>query len=255
MKDRPLTAKDVLSSCMEIEKTRINRRFFLPRQIIFRLNPNILGQLEAIRAKNANLTINPDFIVSLRCYALLNSGLPEILKIEDRHYAYAPQTEFLPSSCLIFTTNYLEARETKVIRSEIDLTGQINQQIQQDLWHDPKLLPRIISVHHWLIVQILERLPGKKSDRQARHRLRRVIASLWLIISLSLSICLGFSLPIHIALKIFIAIVSFYFLIAYFNRVLKQQLRLWILSYLIYSFARNNLKRQQLAWTALAAFD
>ena len=247
MHNRQLTAQEILNSCLEIEKTRINRKFVLPRRIVFRLNPDVLQQLEEIKAENLELPMDGQNLDNLRYYILLNSNFPEILKFKEQQHSL--KSASLSPSSLTFATNYLASNspETTVICSEFDLAGQVTQQIQQDLWHKPQLLPRIVEIHHWLIVQILTCLPLQKSDH-----LSQAIAFLWLIISLGISLYLGFYLPAHIAFQTIFAGLCFYLLSKHLKKIFKQIIRSWSLSYLASSFGKKAIKKRQLAWIVLA---
>ncbi len=65
---------------------------------------------------------------------------------------------------LTFLTHYWQDGEKiTVIRSVISLNGKISQQIRRDCLENPQLLPKLIRVHYWLILQMIAQLPFSAS--------------------------------------------------------------------------------------------
>jgi hypothetical protein len=231
-----LTHRDrhqILNSCIQVAEVRINRRLTVPRQINFRLNGDILEQIEQIKTKNQQLKLSSSNLATLRYYTLLNS----LLKTK---------VNSLP---LNFTTNYIFPNNQclPVVRSLIDLKGQISQQIQQDLWHSPRLLERVLDAHHWLIGQILIQLPLKTPSRILRL-LKILLLLVWVIVV----IYLGSFLPLNNFLKILIICCSFYLTKKYLFTLIKQQGKNWFLKAILAGFLANTTQKRQIALNILS---
>ena len=234
MKNLQLTADNILNSCIRIERAKINHKLSIPHQIVFRLDPEILSQIEQARENNYKLILTPDNLADLRYYALLNYFSAEQLDFNDRlHRAKLMSIERSP---LIFTSNYLFSpnQSKNVVRSIINSEGKICQQVQQDLWQSPQLLPKVINAHHWLILQILSQLPLK-----VNNSLARLLKSLWLITLFLFSICLWIYLPICILFKILIISFFVYFFTKSLKKVIKKKFKIWILHGLFNGFCSN----------------
>ena len=81
-----MIAENTFNDCLHIEHTRVKRGLFLPRQVVFRLNSQVLAQLEAAKTENVSLVINPSRLTQLRFYAFLNSGLSELENFKDQQH-------------------------------------------------------------------------------------------------------------------------------------------------------------------------
>ena len=245
-----MIAEDTFNDCLHIEHTRVKRGLFLPHQVVFRLNSQVLAQLETAKTENVSLVINPSRLTHLRFYAFLNSGLSELENFKDQQHSL--ESPLSPSS-LIFATSYTNAElPTTVVRSQIDLKGKINQQVRQDLYNNAQLLPRIISVHHWLIAQIVQQLPAENSKSDRLIALSRL---LWCVVWGLLSLCLGFYLPIPVTSKILVGICCWFLSIRYLPKIVEPKLRSWSLIYLAHSLKADKIKQSQLAWmTATVLF-
>jgi hypothetical protein len=232
------TSHQVLNSCIEVAEVRISRRLTMPCQINFRLNADLLEQIEQIKAKNKCLKLSDPKLASLRYYTLLNSSLT--IKITSVQEQLSP---------LNFTTNYIfpDNQHLTVVRSLIDLEGQISQQIQQDLWHNPRLLERVINVHHWLIGQILIQLP-LKTPRRVLRLLKVLLLLVWIIVAVSLW-CF---LPLNNLLKIVIVCCSFYLAKKYLIPSIKQHSKTYFLKAILKGFLANTTQKRQIALNILS---
>ena len=250
MKSQQPTGTDIFNSCIQIDRAKISHKLTIPRQIVFRLDPEILSQIEQAKENNYKLTLCPNNLADLRYYILLNYFSAEQLNFNDRlHRAKLMSIERSP---LIFTSSYLfsHSQSKKVVRSNINLEGQICQQIQQDLWQSSQLLPRVINAHHWLILQILSQLPLK-----VNNSLARLLKGLWLITLFLFSICLWIYLPIYILFKILIISFSVYLFTKCLKKPIKNKFRILILHSLINGFWSNNPKKHQIIWNTISALS
>ncbi len=249
MKNPQPTATNILNSCIQIDRAKINHKLFIPYQIVFRFNPEILSQIEQAKENNYKFTLSPSNLADLRYYVLLNYFSAEQLNFHEGHLSKLISLERSP---LIFTSSYLfsHSQSKKVVRSIIDSEGQISQQVQQDLWQSPQLLPRVINAHHWLILQILSQLPLK-----VNNSLARLLKSLWLITLVLFSICLWVYLPIHILFKILIISFSVYLFTKCLKKTIKNKFRIWILHGLINGFWSNSTKKHQILWNTISALS
>lgn len=225
------TSHQVLNSCIQVAEVRISRRLTMPCQINFRLNADLLEQIEQIKAKNQSLKLSNPKLATLRYYTLINSSLNiKITSVQER------------LSPLNFTTNYIfpDNQNLTVVRSLIDLEGQITQQIQQDLWHNPRLLERVVNAHHWLIGQVLIQLP-LKTPKPILRLLKVLLLLVWIIVT----VYLWYFLPLNNLLKILIICCSFYLAKKYLISLIKQQGKIYFLKAVFKGFlAKTNRKRQ-----------
>jgi hypothetical protein len=222
-----------LNSCIQVTEMRVNRRLTIPHQINFRLNGDILAQIEAIQAKNQQLKLSKSKLATLRYYFLLN------LPLDTK--ANSAWEQLLP---LNFTTNYIfpDNQNLTVVRSQIDFKGQISQQIQQDLWHNPQLLEKVVNTHHWLIKQILIQLPLKTPS----HVLR-LLKVIFFFISVIVSVCFWYFLPLNNLIKILIIICSFYLSQKHLITLIKQQAKFWFIKAMGNQFLSNTTLKRQIA--------
>ncbi len=246
---QPTVDSNILNSCIQIDRAKINRKLTIPRQIVFRLDLEILSQIEQAKENNYKFTLSPSNLADLRYYVLLNYLSAEQLNFHEGHLSKLISLERSP---LIFTSSYLfsHSQSKKVVRSIINSEGQISQQVQQDLWQSPQLLPRVINAHHWLILQILSQLPLK-----VNNSLARLLKSLWLITLFLFSIYLWVYLPIHILFKILIISFSVYLFTKYLQKTIKNKFRIWVLHGLINGFWSNSTKKHQIPWNTISALS
>jgi hypothetical protein len=152
-------------------------------------------------------------------------------------------------SPLNFTTNYIfpDNQNLTVVRSLIDLQGQITQQIQQDLWHNPRLLERVVNAHHWLIGQVLIQLP-LKTPKPILRLLKVLLLLVWIIVT----VYLWYFLPLNNLLKILIICCSFYLAKKYLIALIKQQGKIYFLKAIFKGFLANTNQKRQIALNILS---
>ena len=229
----------LLSSCIRIKKTRISRRSIIPSQVCFQLDPEMLSKIEAAQATNGNLVLEPQQLANLRYYTLINSAVTK--QSNDLYPA---------ESSLTFSTSYLftqEQPEITVVRSVIDLEGKIEQRVQQDLWQNRQLLPRVIQAHHWLVWQILRQLPLK-----TRNNTSLIVWSLWFLIAIAITPLIWYFLPLHFVVKLIIVCGFYCLLKAYIQHFINKQFKAWILHQLSFGFLSNQTHKRQLGFHILS---
>lgn len=248
MKNQLAIINSILNSCIQIEETRINRQLTIPQQIIFQLDFNTLCQIEKIKESNFQLTLSPNNLADLRYYALLNSPLEQKVK-------FIPQAQL--TSQLTFTSSYPSinlSQRTAVVRSSINLGGQITHQIRQDLWQSPQLFSQVIEVHHWLILQILTQLPIKTKNSLTKL-ISKFLESFFLLLWTILSFCFWRSLPLDSLYKVLIIGLSFYVFTKYGKEIIKRQFRLLITYSLCHGSWANSSYKRQIVWNTIMALS
>ena len=163
-----------ISHCIRLETSRIGRRITIPQQVRFRLDLQVIEQIERNIATNKNLLLPDELKADLRYYALLNLPLKIISSSKRSRYVaelavqQVQDTPYIPTSQLSFVTDYTDTakRSTTVLRSRIEFRGVISQQIQQNLWQDCQLYERVARSHYWLTTQIIEQLSLKNTAKK-----------------------------------------------------------------------------------------
>ena len=223
MSDRAL-----LNSCIQIQQIRINRSTSIPHQINFCLDLVTLEHLEAIKGNNAKLRLSPAKIANLRCYILRRIFLE--LTVHSK----------FQRSPLTFSTHYVWANQqpTILLRSAIDLKGQISQQVQRDLYQNTQMLTRISQVHYWLISELFAQLPLKSNN-----------SWLFLACSFLMAILLGliswYLFPFNKLFDLTIAFSFFWFSNTTFKKTIVKLIKRWLIYHLVDGFlAKNVVKRQ-----------
>ena len=227
-----------LSSCIKVESQRISRQATIPRQVCFELNPDIIDKIEEIKAEYGNLYLKPEQLTDLRYYSLINSPI-----INTQHI-------YSDRSSLIFSSNYLSNYSqvpTTVVRSTIDLDGQISQEIQQDLWQNPQLSLKVIQAHHWLTAEILRQLPLEN-----KRQTSLIFWILWGIHAIAFSLAIFIFLPAFFWLKIIVNIVVLYLLKVSLRHLIKHKFRTLILSQLASGWLSNKTSKRQLGFKLLS---
>ena len=228
--------KDNFDVCswIQIEEIRITRQVTVPRQIWFELNPEIIIRLEHLRQQNLDLKLQPELAIDLRYYALINSGL--ISQIGNLNF---------PSWGMTFTSHYLSSSSKKLpitaIRSKINLSGKISQEIQQELWHQPQLSQQIITIHYWLIEQVLQQLPLPRNNYLAL-----IIWSLWLAIAIVITSLIWIGLSFSIGIKIILIIISILILKKMLNYLIRTKLKQWAIQQANCSLGKNKINLRKL---------
>ena len=198
------SANSAINSCIQIEEARISRRTTRPHQVYFCLDSDLIRQIEWVKENNHKLILSSRNLANLRYYALVNSPLEQIGLVHPWRWA---KLSSIGRSPLIFTTDYLfpnSQQPLTLFRSVIDLEGKISQQINQALWQNQQLLPRISQAHYWLILEILAQLPLERKNRY----LWLIITCCSLIVSMScLAIYYFFSLSYLLNVAIYIIII------------------------------------------------
>ena len=247
MNNQASTINNVVNSCIQVQEERISRRSTIPRQIYFRLDPDIISKIEKIQENNSKFALSPNKLTNLRYYVFLTSPITE--KLSPIYSRQSSKPMLFEQSSLTFSTSYLalaNQQPVTVVRSAIDWEGQISQQIQQDLWHNPQLLYRVINAHYWLILQIIAQLPLK-----SKNHISWLVWGLWLPIAFVVSMAIWFFLPLNYLLKIIITFGVFYILKIYLKYLIKNKLKSWIIYHLIYGCLANKVKKRQIGFKLL----
>lgn len=236
MKERGIINKRIcgLNSCIQIEEARISRRVSIPRQVYFQLTPQVISQIENLRDSKQEFKFDPETLTNLRYYALLNSDLPY------------QQNNVYHQSNLTFNSRLSKHSLPKatVIRSVINLNGQISQEIQQDLWQNPQLLSEVISIHYWLIEEILRQLP-----LPTRNNISLVIWVCWTPLAIAFTVFLWFFLPLSLSLsflfKLTITIIGILLIKIGLSYIIRKKIKFWLLKQLSNGvLSRKNRQRQ-----------
>ena len=242
------TINDVLNSCIQIEESRISRRISIPRQVDFHLSSEIINSIEQIILNKHILSLSAANLANLRYYALLNSSIEETLIFNHAKQSIKPL--FLKQSYLRFSTKYLSSSNKKtsiVVRSVINLEGEISQQIQQDLWQNPQLSHKIINAHHWLVLQILTQLPLKKSNKYLW-----LYWSFVLLVMFMISVAIWYLFPLNYFLKMVVFCGIIYIFKAYIQHLIHKELKQWIVRHLIHGFLSNKAHKRQIGFNLLS---
>ena len=213
-----------LSACIRIDEARISRRISIPHRIYFELDRNRLEEIEAVIKQQGNLRLSAQQLVSLRYYSLINSPLGN----SDRF-------------SLIFTSNYSLNQNkvsTTVIRSTIELTGKISQEIQQEFWSNPSLASRVLRVHYWSISEILKQLPMKNQPSFF------LTACLWCSIAIAI-LALGYLLPFQFAIKLALAILIIFCCQLWGSNLIQRYFKPWLLHQLLTGFFATTSDRRK----------
>ncbi|BAZ45737.1 hypothetical protein NIES4102_27630 [Chondrocystis sp. NIES-4102] len=231
----------ILNSCIEINESHIHRRLTIPNQIVFRLNADLLQQIESLKAKDQQFQLEAAKLANLRYYTLINSPLE--IQSNAANYWQSKFTSIERSS-LSFSTNYLlsEQQYLTVIRSSISLEGYIAQQIQQNLWDNPQLCQRLLNAHYWLMEQILRQLPLKTSNNLF-WVLKIIIFIIWAIALLTF----WNFLPLPNLPKISIICCLFYLNQNYLIPHIKQPGKILLITALFNNYLINNTFKRQIA--------
>lgn len=228
-----------LSSCIKVKQTRISRQTTIPHQVYFELNSDIIAKIEEIKAEYGSLALKPEQLTDLRYYGLINSGLLDnVDKISSEQYSLVFSSSYLPIDSQIQTT---------VVRSTINLQGQILQEIQQDLWQDPQLSSKVVQAHHWLTAEILRQLP-----LETKSHTSEVFWALWAISAIASTLVIWYFLLLPFLLKLVINIVSFYFFKVLLKYLIDNQLKKWILSQLTSGCLAHQTSKRQLGFKILS---
>lgn len=229
-----------LGSCIKVEKKKISRQASIPSQVYFNLDPDIISRISEIKTEYGSLYLSPQQLTDLRYYSLINSPLANdsrTIKNSD-------------SLSLVFCSNYLSKNsqiQTTVIRSTINLSGQISQEVQRDIWLDFQLSSQVIQAHHWLTAEILRQLPLENKNRTSL-----VLWILWLPMAIALNLLLWLFIPGSFLFRI-IATVSFLFILKIgLNYLINYHLKQWIVQLIISGWLSNKTHKRQLGFKLLS---
>lgn len=234
-----LNINKLLNSCIQVKEAQISLTSAIPCQINFRLDSDIINQIEQIRQDDNQFTLSPINLTNLRYYVLLNSPLKKQL---------SPICNF--QSSLIFSTNYLYSDKQQlvpVVRSIINLEGQISQQIKQDLWQEPQLLDKVLDVHYWLISQILNQLPLKN-----KNFISWFFNGLLLSIGTVIAVVIWYFLSLNYLSKILIIFAIFCGLKVLLEYLVKKHLKSWIIDNLTHGFLANKHQKRKFGFKILS---
>ena len=225
-----------LSSCIKVEKKRVSRHVSVPSQVYFELNSDIVTQINKIKTENGSLHLKTEQLADLRYYSLINSSLAQSNPLS-----------------LVFSTNYLSSNsqiKTTVVRSTIDLSGNISQEIRQDLWQDWQLSSQVIPAHHWLTAEILRQLPLKSKNRTSL-----IFWAMWLPSAIAFTFIIWFLLPLSFWFKAIIVLAFILTLKLLLQYLINYRLKQWIINCLIYGWLANKTNKRQLGFKLLALLN
>ncbi|PSB07061.1 hypothetical protein C7B62_21060 [Pleurocapsa sp. CCALA 161] len=229
-KNFPVDSNGLLNSCIQLKFTRISPKVTIPQQVCFRLDGKLLEQIAHNQANQVKLAVSATNLANLRHYTLLN--LP-----------WSQPLTFTQSS-LTFSTEYSldnQQPSTILFRSTISLEGKISQQIKQELAHNPSLLKQISQAHYWLIAEILAQLPFKSKA-----------GSSWLLVGflaiamVVINILIWYLIPLNYLTKLSICLGIFLLLKLLLTRLIKHQLKYWIIYHLLDRLSANSGFRQRI---------
>ncbi len=236
------TINSTLNSCIQVKETRISRRATIPDQVYFCLNSNLIKQIEWVQENNHKLILSSSNLASLRYYALVNAPLEEVGLISS--CPSTPLSFWQQRSPLTFTTNYLFSHSQQpctLFRSFVDLEGKISQQVHQDLYQNPQLLPRISQAHYWLVLEILAQLPLKPKSQYLWSAWGLFLVSTS-IISLLLNYHFYLNTLLNLAISIFIIITIKIF----FTKIIFQQLKPLVIYHLRGGLLGKSIRSRQI---------
>ena len=223
-----------LCSRIKIEETRISRRVSIPNRVYFDLNWELVNRINQIKAKCGSLYLEPQQLADLRHYSLINS----------------PLGKRCDALSLVFSINYsaTNSQKTTVVRSTINLSGQISQEIQRDLWQeDTQFLFQVIEAHYWLIGEILRQLPLESPKHTAF-----IFGILWLLVAIAISSIVFLFLPLSFLFKSIVIFLLLYLLKTFVNRIIARKLKSWIVRQLVSGWLSNKTNKRQLGFKLLS---
>ena len=214
-----------LNSCIKVEEKRISRQVSIPSRVYFELDSDIVARINNIKAQDGSLYLKPEQLTDLRYYSLINSPLAK-------------------SDCLslVFSSNYLSSNsqiKTTVVRSTIDLSGKISQEVRQDLWQDWQLSSQVIQAHHWLTAEILRQLP-----LESKNCTSLIFWTLWLTVAIAFISIVWILLPLSFWFKAIAIFVFFLLSRLLLKHLINSRLKQWIINQLISSWLLNKKKRR-----------
>ena len=225
-----------LSSCIKVEEKRVSRHASIPSQVYFELNSDIVARINEINAEHGSLHLEPQQLTNLRYYSLINSPLAKSDRLS-----------------LVFSSNYSFSGDRvpiAVVRSTIDISGKIFQEIRQDLWQDVELSSQVIQAHHWLTAEILRQLP-----LESKNRTKFIFWALWLPVAIAFASIAWFLLPLSFLFKA-IAIFAFVLLLRLLLKYLiNYQLKQWLINRLISGWLANKTNKRQLGFKLLSMLN
>ncbi len=236
--DYKVSRRHLLSSCIKVEEKRINRHTSIPSQVYFELNLDIVNRIEEIKAEYGNLYLKPEQLTNLRYYSLINSPVTDNFQINSDRLS------------LIFSSNYLLINsdfQTTVVRSTINLTGQIFQEVQRDLWQDKTLSSQVIQAHHWLTAEILRQLPLKSKNHTSL-----IFWVLWVISAIIFTFVIWYFLPLPFLFDLTANIALLLLLRMLIKYIIYHRLRQCIIQQLTCGWLSNKTHQRQLGFKLLS---
>lgn len=236
------TINSTLNSCIQVKESRISRRATIPDQVHFCLNSNLIKQIEWVQENNHQFILSSSNLASLRYYALINAPLEEVGLISSWH---STQLSFWQQrSPLTFTTNYLFSHSQQprtLFRSFVDVDGNISQQIHQELYQNPQLLPRISQAHYWLVLEILAQLPLKPKNQHLWF-----VLGLFLVFITITTLLLTYFFNLNILLNLVISILIILTIEIFFKKIIVKQLKSLIIRHLRGRLFGSNVKYRRI---------
>ena len=232
-----------LDFCIQIEEIRINRSTSIPHQINFRLDLATLKHLEEIKHNNQKLRLSPAKIANLRCYILHNAFVEQLITNQNQGLSS------IMRSPLTFSTHYASANQqpTILLRSAIDLKGEISQQIQGDLYQNPQMLTRISQVHYWLISELIAQLPLKS------NRSSWLVLSCFFVVATLLALISWYLFPFNKLLNLIVIFSLFWILNTSFKKTIIESMQRWIIYHLVEGFLAKNVVKRKIGLKLLSS--
>ena len=222
-----------LGSCIKLEEKRISRQSSIPNQVYFDLDSDLINRIGEIKAEYGSLYLNPQKLADLRYYSLINSPLADncFQQVGDNNQS------------LVFCSNYSPANsqiQTTVVRSTINLSGQISQEVQRDIWQNHQLSSQIIQAHHWLTAEILRQLPLESNSRTAL-----IFWVLWLLMAIAFNLFFWLVIPGSFLFKIITSVSFLLILKVGLKHLINYYLKQWIIRQLISGWLSNKTHKRQ----------
>ncbi len=229
---------EILNSYIQIQSAKISPQLTIPYQVCLCLNDRALAEIEQTTTSQTKLVLSPRNLANLRHYALLHLPLKSAARLASKQQQ-ANQSSLTFSSQYSYLTE--EPNPTTLLRSVIDLKGEISQQVQQQLIDDPVLLARLSQAHYWLINEILTQLPFQTP---AWHQW--LIPVFWAIVTVATSVLTSYFLPASYLIKIVVCLLFFCLSKVIYSAIISKWLKSWVMGQLTEGFLTQGIIKRQL---------
>jgi hypothetical protein len=221
----------ISNSSIYLDRESVDRSLNIPRSVNFELDRDSLEAIIEASQCDRQITLNAETLTDFRYYVLISS--------QDKERT------------LTFLTHYWQNGEKiPVIRSVIALNGKISQQIRRDCLQNPQLLPKLIRVHYWLILQMIAQLPF------ATSKFISCLPQLILLIFNALAVVVIITyLPANWLVKLLSIAIVFTCSNLSLKSLLRIYLKPWILSQLLAGCFASRPKSRQMGLELLKAIS